>query len=1282
MEKSRLEMSDTDKSAQAEADRVRMEKSRLEMSEDKQKTTTEKDRKRKALKTEAEKAVVSKKRKLEKENQSAEEKAAKSKAEATAKKQRDALKTDEEKAKARAEANKQRNALKNDSCLNAAKLPDNYPPKYVKNLDIIEPVRVGRFNKVCTKCGAYMLATETHKGNLGAPHEPGQASFSLCCSYGTTKVERLQEPPDYLKELLTGVPASVELELAYQKECTKRIPNMCYSTAEKKHYKLADENEAREKGIFNYEYVPTTDNGFFDHNTGKYNLDKGLDHESGYGKHTKSYLEKRQSYKAKCHENTCEICKAVEKMGAKACHECAVDETVRLFKVNAERNNRLGVLSVLSTPPASVLPRCSHVDGAHDKGPKAPCELTKLLNECRKDSNHFRTNIRKYNNVLSFASKGFSGKHFEFKSQRGPPVFKISGQMYHNMTNVLPNEGESPQFSQMYVYDEEYELDARMAHGDGLKPNILEKLQTMMHEVNPLVTCYKHAADIMKEDPTVDIQMVIKSKTNENNKREFRAPQVKDVGIFYPQRADNDQKNPRDVVLYRNQTANPAGNKTVRISTMHPWYDPTAYPIIHPFGELGFELGLKPLRDNDNKGPAPKEKKLNTQKFYQSRLMTYSDANFDTVPKCGRLFQEYCCDAYSKIEGERLRFIEHNQAQLRAEVLDGLADALRKGSDDEGQNIGKEVRMPASFVQSPRWTYANYLDSLAIARKFKKFSWFITNTCNPKCQDVLDEIDSWHMFQPNDRPDVIDRVYKEQMKIFHADLEQVGVMGEPQAYVNVYEQQMRSLWHCHNSLLTKEPVTESELDSWVSAQIPDKGIDPVYYEMVINHMLHGPCGENYPNSPCMVTNKDGKKACRAGYPKAFTEHTHLQHNGYPAYARPNNGRTVVKNGKKFDNTFVVPHNRYLLLKYGSHINVEFTASLSTLRYQFKYFHKGNDLVTVKMTSQDDGKEKNEVDEFVNARYIDCHLAWWRMIEGPIVSRFPAVVRLAVHEEDKQFVTFKPGQAKEAVENPKDTTLIAWLKYNKEHPTEEPARNLTYMEFPEYYTYNLSTRVWKKRVRQPEHPNLVTCIGRLNAVMRVNDDRYYLRMLLHNQAGAKSFEDLRKVGEQIFDSYKSTCLALGLLADDSEIIFALNETYDHGAGGNRLRNLFAIQLKHCEISNAREIYESFKEKLFEDVTHQMGGRSIFEASENAGLIRLDDILQDMGSSLSEFPDLPQPDLSKTALAETRAFRRERYDMEEEGRKFDEMFKLLNPEQLAIFEMIKAAIDEVVAARVNP
>jgi hypothetical protein len=48
------------------------------------------------------------------------------------------------------------------------------------------------------------------------------------------------------------------------------------------------------------------------------------------------------------------------------------------------------------------------------------------------------------------------------------------------------------------------------------------------------------------------------------------------------------------------------------------------------------------------------------------------------------------------------------------------------------------------------------------------------------------------------------------------------------------------------------------------------------------------------------------------------------------------------------------------------------------------------------------------------------------------------------------------------------------------------------------------------------------------------------LLLNVQVGCTSFEDIRTVDGQVFDSYHEACGALGLLANDKEFIDAIAE----------------------------------------------------------------------------------------------------------------------------------------------
>ena len=112
------------------------------------------------------------------------------------------------------------------------------------------------------------------------------------------------------------------------------------------------------------------------------------------------------------------------------------------------------------------------------------------------------------------------------------------------------------------------------------------------------------------------------------------------------------------------------------------------------------------------------------------------------------------------------------------------------------------------------------------------------------------------------------------------------------------------------------------------------------------------------------------------------------------------------------------------------------------------------------------QSKDEIALYVNSRFIDPHLAVWRMFEYNLQERYPAVMRLDIHEKDKQLIYFHQGQEEEKAKEDKKTKLTAWFEYNREGHKENDSdgkwKEITYMEFPEYYTFNESKKTWKKR----------------------------------------------------------------------------------------------------------------------------------------------------------------------------------------------------------------------------
>ncbi|ETA55742.1 hypothetical protein VCUG_02860, partial [Vavraia culicis subsp. floridensis] len=130
------------------------------------------------------------------------------------------------------------------------------------------------------------------------------------------------------------------------------------------------------------------------------------------------------------------------------------------------------------------------------------------------------------------------------------------------------------------------------------------------------------------------------------------------------------------------------------------------------------------------------------------------------------------------------------------------------------------------------------------------------------------------------------------------------------------------------------------------------------------------------------------------YPKRHSETTLMNINGYPEYRRRRTGFTYVRN-VPVDNTNVVPYNEYLLMRYNCHINVEVCTSIKSVKYIFKYIYKGYDCANMHVYNN------NEIDQYINTRYVSAPEAMWRLLEYKMSDRSHSIIRLPVHLPDEQ-----------------------------------------------------------------------------------------------------------------------------------------------------------------------------------------------------------------------------------------------------------------------------------------
>ena len=88
-------------------------------------------------------------------------------------------------------------------------------------------------------------------------------------------------------------------------------------------------------------------------------------------------------------------------------------------------------------------------------------------------------------------------------------------------------------------------------------------------------------------------------------------------------------------------------------------------------------------------------------------------------------------DAWAVVDQSQLSWFKFNQARIRTDLYNGLADVLDQG-DMNLSEVGRRVILPSSYVGGDRFMQQLYQDSMALVGRFGKPSPFITFMVNLK----------------------------------------------------------------------------------------------------------------------------------------------------------------------------------------------------------------------------------------------------------------------------------------------------------------------------------------------------------------------------------------------------------------------------------------------------------------------------------------------------------------------------------------------------------------------
>ncbi|XP_044582624.1 uncharacterized protein LOC123263704 [Cotesia glomerata] len=448
------------------------------------------------------------------------------------------------------------------------------------------------------------------------------------------------------------------------------------------------------------------------------------------------------------------------------------------------------------------------------------------------------------------------------------------------------------------------------------------------------------------------------------------------------------------------------------------------------------------------------------------------------------------------------------------------------------------------------------------------------------------------------------------------------------------EWQKRGLPHAHILVWFIDKIRPEEIDSIISAEIPDPSTDQLLFDIVTTNMIHGPCGTLNSSSPCMA---DGK--CTKNFPKDFTE------NGGQSFIK-----NIINTDIDIDNRWVVPYSPLLSKTYNAHINVEFCSSVKSIKYICKVENTNVNAPPV--------NKNDEITLYQIGRYISSNEVAWRIFGFPIHERDPAVVQLAIHLENGQRIFFTNETAIDRAINPPKTTLTAFFELcNRADDFGAFARTLLYSQVPRYFTWT-QTKTW-----MPLNPRHTEC--------------FYLRLLLVNVTGPSSFQDIRKVNGQQYPTYKDACLALGLLEDDNQWECMLAEAALN-CTAIQIRLLFAIVLTTCFPARAQILWENHKDSMTDDILHQhriwCHDLTITFSDEmyNEALIAIEDLCIVIANlPLSNF-GMNSPNRTASDLMNTEMNRELQYSTVEMAAIVARNVPLMNEEQRTIYDRIMLAV----------
>lgn len=148
--------------------------------------------------------------------------------------------------------------------------------------------------------------------------------------------------------------------------------------------------------------------------------------------------------------------------------------------------------------------------------------LRMLLYQDKDKGPSFERSIRLYNAMFSFTSTSENIDH-SINSGRGSYIYRLNGQNHHVFGSLIPDDGDTPKFCQLYIYDTVNEVTNRLCwvivkDEQVADAEVVQGLIAMLDETNELVLKFRMVRDRFENNDLVDLKVELKVCRSESGR--------------------------------------------------------------------------------------------------------------------------------------------------------------------------------------------------------------------------------------------------------------------------------------------------------------------------------------------------------------------------------------------------------------------------------------------------------------------------------------------------------------------------------------------------------------------------------------------------------------------------------------------------------------------------------------------------------------------------------------------------------------------------------------------